>query len=103
MDPYFIDETLHWVAADDVPRAERKALAKRKPDGPEEVVGWDDRVEGTIYMYRQRKAKVTRALQTGLLGITFDTKEALWYRNCVPAADLEPVPEKKSRKKAAPK
>jgi hypothetical protein len=103
MRQFFVPDTLRWAPADGIPGVKEVGLARRAPDAPEEeVVGYDGIVEGRNYLYGQRKARVTKALQKGLLGITFELKEDFWFRNCVPASSLKPIPEKKPRKVPKP-
>ncbi len=98
---FFLADTLRWEPAQGLPGVGEIGLAKRTPEGPEEIVGYDKFVEGQNYLYAQRKCRVTKAFPNGTLGITFELKEDYWYRNCVPAGSLKPIPEKKPKKPVA--
>lgn len=98
---FFLADTLRWEPAQGLPDVREIGLAKRSPEGAEEIVGYDKIVEGQNYIYAQRKCRVTKAFPNGTLGITFELKEDYWYRNCVPAGSLKPIPEKKPKKPVA--
>ncbi|MFN7954800.1 MAG: hypothetical protein U0610_23950 [bacterium] len=95
---FFLADTLHWVPAQGLEGVQEIGLAKRVPDGPEEIVGYDKVIEGQNYLYAQRKCRVTKAFNDGLVGITYELKEDYWWRNCVPATELKPIPEKKPKR-----
>ncbi len=98
---FFLTDTLRWVPAQGLEGVQEIGLAKRTPDGPDEIVGYDKIVEGQNYLYAQRKCRVTKAFGNGNVGITFELKEDFWWRNCVPARELKPIPEKKPKKPIA--
>lgn len=98
---FFLADTLRWVPAQGIDGVQELGLAKRTPDGPDEIVGYDKIVEGQNYLYAQRKCRVTKAFGNGNVGITFELKEDFWWRNCVPARELKPIPEKKPKKPIA--
>lgn len=95
---FFLADTLRWVPAQGIDGVQELGLAKRTPDGPDEIVGYDKIVEGQNYLYAQRKCRVTKAFGNGNVGITFELKEDFWWRNCVPAKELKPIPEKKPKR-----
>lgn len=95
---FFLADTLRWEAAQGLPGVGEIGLARRTLDGPEEIVGYDKVVEGQNYLHAQRKCRVTKAFPNGTFGITFELKEDYWFRNCVPAGSLKPIPEKKPKK-----